>query len=209
MSVHITVTAAALALAACFTEAAEPPAPALPALAEPPAPTPVAADPTLGPPPAGDTVARVEVAQYVGTWYEIATIPQGFQARCAATTATYEPVDAGSVSVWNRCRLDTVDGAPIEIRGSARVVEPASNARLEVDFGFARAPYWIVDLGVAAPGEPYPWAVVSNPDRSALWILARTPKIPDARYQALIDRLAARGFEPARLRPTAQPAPAP
>lgn len=197
MSVRITAATAALALAACYTDAAEPAAPA-------PTPTPTAADPTLGPPPAGDTVDRVEVAQYVGTWYEIATIPQGFQARCAATTATYEPLDAASVSVWNRCRLDTVDGAPIEIRGTARVVEPASNARLEVDFGFARAPYWIVDLGVASSGEPYPWAVVSNPDRSALWILARTPKIPDARYQALIDRLTARGFEPARLRRTAQ-----
>lgn len=195
MSVRITVATATLALAACFTDAAEPAAPA---------PIAPAADPTLGPPPTGDTVARVEVARYVGTWYEIATIPQGFQARCAATTATYEPVAADRVSVWNRCRLDTVDGAPIEIRGTARVVEPASNARLEVDFGFARAPYWIVDLGAAPPGEPYPWAVVSNPDRSALWILARTPKISDARYQALIDRLTARGFAPTRLRRTAQ-----
>lgn len=194
---HIVPAAAALALAACFTEASEPPAP-----------NSIAADPTIGPRPSGDTVARVEVGQYVGTWYEIATIPQGFQARCAATTATYTPIDATSVEVWNRCRLDTVDGDPIEIRGTARVVDPASNARLEVDFGFARAPYWIVDLGVAAPGEPYPWAVVSNPDRSALWILARTPQLPEARYQAVLERLTLRGFEPARLRRTAQPAPA-
>lgn len=193
MTVRITV--AALALTACFTEASEPPRP-IPAAA--------AIDPTLGPRPSGDTVAQVDVARYVGTWYEIATIPQGFQARCAATTATYAPIDATTVSVWNRCRLDAVDGELIEIRGSARVVDP-SNARLEVDFGFARAPYWIVDLGVAPPGEPYPWAVVSNPDRSALWILARTPELPAARYDALIERLTVRGFEPARLRRTAQP----
>ncbi len=193
MTVRITV--AALALTACFTEASEPPRP-IPAAA--------AIDPTLGPRPSGDTVAQVDVARYVGTWYETATIPQGFQARCAATTATYAPIDATTVSVWNRCRLDAVDGELIEIRGSARVVDP-SNARLEVDFGFARAPYWIVDLGVAPPGEPYPWAVVSNPDRSALWILARTPELPAARYDALIERLTVRGFEPARLRRTAQP----
>jgi hypothetical protein len=44
-----------------------------------------------------------------------------------------------------------------------------------------------------------------DPDRSALWILARTPALSAARYDALIERLTARGFEPARLRRTAQP----
>ena len=58
MTVRITV--AALALTACFTEASEPPRP-IPAAA--------AIDPTLGPRPSGDTVAQVDVARYVGTWY--------------------------------------------------------------------------------------------------------------------------------------------
>ncbi len=163
------------------------------------------ADPTLGEPPSGDTVDRVEVGQYVGTWYEIASIPMGFQARCVSTTATYGVLDASTISVLNECRVDALDGDPVRIEGKATVVDAASNARLSVDFGFARAPYWIVDLAVAPAGEPYPWAVVSNPDRSALWILSRTPQLPAARYEALTARLRERGFAPERMRLTLQP----
>jgi apolipoprotein D and lipocalin family protein len=163
-------------------------------------------DPTLGPVPEGDTVARVEVGQYVGLWYEIASIPMGFQASCAATTATYGVIDATTVSVYNRCLVGGLDGDPIEIEGTATVVDEATNARLEVDFGFARSPYWIVDLAVPDGAAPYEWAIVSNPDRTALWILSRTPQITDARRDALLARLDARGYAPERLRFTEQPA---
>lgn len=198
--------AVAIALAGCTSDAADP-------AATPDAATAAAVDaaavddPTIGPAPAADTVARVEVGQYVGLWYEIASIPMGFQRNCAATTATYAVVDATTVSVLNRCRNGGLDGNEVEIMGTARVVDPVTNARLEVDFGFALAPYWIVDLGLAAGAAPYPWAIVSNPDRSALWILSRTPQMPAARYDALIARLTQRGYQPERLRTTVQPAP--
>ena len=39
-------------------------------------------------PPLG-TVGHVDLARYVGTWYEIASFPQSFQRACVATTATY------------------------------------------------------------------------------------------------------------------------
>jgi apolipoprotein D and lipocalin family protein len=166
-----------------------------------------AADPTLGALPANDTVDRVEVGQYLGKWYEVASIPQGFQARCAATTATYGAIDATTVSVLNECRLDTLDGDPVRIEGTATVVEPASNARLEVEFGFGRAPYWIVDLASVPAGEPYPWAIVSVPGRSSVWILSRTMRMADDRYGALLERLRARGYSTDKLALTLQPAP--
>lgn len=155
--------------------------------------------------PAGDTVEFVDVNRYVGTWYEIASIPMGFQASCYATTATYAVIDDRTVSVLNRCNWGKVDGAPLEIEGTATVVEPISNAQLEVDFGFTKAPYWIVDLGSAQDDTPYPWAVVSNPSRDALWLLARTPRIPEARFDTIVERLEQRGFGPSRMLRTTQP----
>ncbi len=191
------------ASAACAERVADPSAPVAPDSAVDAGAS--AGDPSVGPVPAGDTVASVAVGRYLGTWYEIASIPQGFQRNCAATTATYGAVDATTISVDNRCRVGGLDGDPVSITGTATVVDLDSNARLEVDFGFARAPYWIVDLGVSAGDEPYPWAIVSNPDRSALWILARTPAIEPARYDVLIERLEQRGYTPARLVRTLQP----
>ncbi len=153
-------------------------------------------DATIGPMPAGETVDFVEVAQYLGTWYEIATIRQGFQANCRNTTATYGALDATTISVLNKC---TWGANPISLDGTARVVDPASYARLEVDLGFGKAPYWIVDLGLAPDGEPYPWAVVSSPERSTLWILSRDKRMPPARYETIYARLTERGFRPERM----------
>lgn len=162
-------------------------------------------DLSFGALPEGETVARVEVPLYVGTWYELASIPMGFQASCTATTATYAVLDEQTVSVHNACRWGSLEGNPLDIDGTATIVDPASNARLEVDFGFARSPYWIVDLGVPEGDEPYPWAVVSTPDRSSLWVLSRTARVRASRYDAIIGRLEERGFDPARMQVTEQP----
>lgn len=156
-------------------------------------------DPTLGPIPTGSTPELVEIGRYVGLWYEIASIPMGFQAACYNTTARYGVIDDVTVSVFNECNWDRSDGAPLSIEGTATVTDLATNAKLLVDFGFNKAPYWIVDVGESDAGEPYPWAAVSNDTRDSLWILARTSRIPEARFDAIYDRLDQRGFDPARM----------
>ncbi len=148
-----------------------------------------------------ETVRRVDLARYVGTWYEIASFPQSFQRGCVATTATYTIRDDGDVDVLNRCRKDALDGPEKSARGRARVVDRATNAKLEV--GFVRpfwGDYWIVDLGA-----DYQWAVVGHPGRDYLWILARAPALQDATYQGILERLRAQGYDTSRLVRTLQP----
>ena len=60
--------------------------------------------------PALETVSHVDLARYLGTWYEIASFPQSFQRGCTATTATYTLRDGGQLDVLNRCRLGSPDG---------------------------------------------------------------------------------------------------
>jgi len=66
---------------------------------------PGAFDPSKAPP----TVARVELARYQGTWYEIARLPMWFQRNCLRSQATYGLLETGEVSVLNEC--DTAGGA--------------------------------------------------------------------------------------------------
>ena len=61
--------------------------------------------------PALETVAHVDLAHYLGTWYEIASFPQSFQRGCTATTATYTLRSDGEIDVLNRCRQGSVDQA--------------------------------------------------------------------------------------------------
>jgi apolipoprotein D and lipocalin family protein len=144
------------------------------------------------------TVPHVDVARYVGTWYEIASFPQSFQRGCVATTATYTIRGDGDIDVLNRCRKETLDGPEKSAHGRARVVDSATNARLEVSFFRPFwGDYWIVDLGA-----DYDYAVVGHPGRDYLWILSRTPTMPKGTWEGILARLKAQGYDPSRLKRT-------
>lgn len=146
------------------------------------------------------TVAHVDLSRYLGTWYEIANFPQRFQRGCTATTATYTLRADGDIDVLNRCRKGSVDGEEKSARGRARVVDRATNAKLEVSlFRPFWGDYWIIDLS----GD-YSYAVVGHPGRDYLWILARTPTMPEVTYQSLVTRLQAQSYETSRLVRTLQ-----
>jgi apolipoprotein D and lipocalin family protein len=148
----------------------------------------------LGLPPL-ETVPRVELSRYVGTWYEIASFPQSFQRGCTATTATYTQRADGEIDVLNRCRKGSPEGEESSATGRARVVDRASNAKLEVSFFRPFwGDYWVIDL---APD--YSYAVVGHPGRDYLWILSRTASMPAATYDGILERLKAKGYETGRL----------
>ncbi len=154
----------------------------------------VAAEPPL------ETVPRVDLARYAGTWYEIASYPQRFQKGCTATTATYTLRPDGTVEVVNRCARDSLNGRVTVARGKARVVDKHTNARLKVSFFWPFwGDYWIIDLG-----RDYEYAVVGHPSRTYLWILSRTPTMDAAVYGGILERLRAQGYDTSRLVRTLQ-----
>ena len=148
------------------------------------------------------TVERVELSRYLGTWYEIASFPQSFQKGCTATTANYSLREDGEIDVLNQCRKGSLEGKQDSAKGRARVVDRTTNAKLEVSFFRPFwGDYWIVDLG-----EDYEYAVVGHPSRDYLWILSRTRTLPTERYKQIIQRLVGQGYEVSRLVRTQQPA---
>jgi apolipoprotein D and lipocalin family protein len=150
--------------------------------------------PSLPPP---DVVPSVDLARYAGTWYEIASYPNRFQKNCSDTSATYTLLPDGKIEVLNRC---TRGGKADSIKGTAKVVDPATNARIKVTFFWPfSGDYWIIELGAQ-----YEYAVVSNPDRSYLWVLSRTPRMDEGVYAGIMERLRCRGFDTGNLVRTVQ-----
>ena len=120
------------------------------------------------------TVPHVDLDRYLGTWYEIAHLPMFFQRHCVGdTTAQYGLREDGRISVLNRCR--TAKGWQ-EAIGRAKVMPGTGNAKLKVTFFWPfSGDYWIIGLD-----PEYRWALVGNPSRKYLWLLARTPSLsPD------------------------------
>jgi apolipoprotein D and lipocalin family protein len=153
------------------------------------------------PPPA--TVARVDLARYAGTWFEIARFPNSFQDApgqvCIATTATYTPRPDGQVGVVNRC--EDAAGKPNVATGSAYAVEGTGDAKLRVSFFWPfYGDYWVIGLD-----PEYRWAVVGAPSRDYLWILSRSRAMTDADYAAATSIATREGFDTSRLRRTPQP----
>lgn len=149
-----------------------------------------------------EVVDHVDIERYLGTWYEIATIPQRFQKGCVGVTATYSLRPDGKIRVINRCRKETLDGQLRDIEGTAWVVDKKTNAKLKVQFFWPfSGDYWIIELDA-----DYQWAVVGHPNRSYLWILCRKPHMEQALYDSLIDRIGNQGYDIARIKPTLQPA---
>ncbi len=148
-----------------------------------------------------EVVLSVDIQRYLGTWYEIATIPQRFQKGCVGVTAHYSLRDDGDIDVINTCREETLDGPERSVRGKAWIVDKTTNAKLKVRFfwPFAGA-YWIIELD-----KDYQWAVVGHPNRSYLWILSRTPPMDGAVYEELLRRIAAKGYDLSKIKKTLQP----
>lgn len=145
-------------------------------------------------------VESVDLARYQGLWYEIARLPQRFQSGCTAVTAEYTPLANGKIRVLNTCRKGSLDGPVKSATGTARVVNSPQNSKLKVSFFWPfEGDYWILELG-----ENYEYAVVGAPSRESLWILSRTPELPEAQINAILERRVAQGFDIAPMIRTVQ-----
>ena len=151
-------------------------------------------------------VPSLDVPRYMGTWYEIAKLPNWFQRKCAGSTrAQYSLQVDGRVQVANSCRLAT--GEFDDALGVARQIGAPNSPKLKVRFAPAWlsllpmvwGDYWVVELD-----DNYQWAAISEPGREYLWILSRSPRMDPAVYAELLARLARKGLNVQKLEVTRQ-----
>lgn len=148
--------------------------------------------------------SHIDVDRYLGTWYEIASIPTWFQKQCVqGTTATYSSLPNGKIKVVNKCYNEK--GQLKKATGRAWVVDKTTNAKLKVSFfnilGFWLFPgdYWILDIG-----SNYQYAVVGHPSREYGWILSRTPQLSEENLENIREKLKDCGYEFSRFQMTDQ-----
>jgi apolipoprotein D and lipocalin family protein len=150
-------------------------------------------------------VPTVDLDRYLGTWYEIARLPNRFQQKCTGdVTAIYSRRGDEQLTVTNRCR--TADGVT-DASGVAKRVSGQPASVLKVRFApriLSFLPAVWGDYQIIELAADYSDVVVGTPDRKYLWILARKPGMDEARYAALVDRARAQGFDTSRLVRTPQ-----
>ena len=144
-------------------------------------------------------VDNVDLCRYAGKWYEIARHPNRFQRNCQSdTTAIYTLRDDGKVQVVNAYREK--NGKVTTARGTAKVVDKRTNAKLKVTFFWPfYGDYWVIGLS-----PDYQYAIVGEPSRKYLWILSRTPRMEETEYQEVLRLVETLGYQPGTLQKTNQ-----
>lgn len=146
--------------------------------------------------PAGvQPITGFQAERYLGTWYEIARLDHGFERGMSRVTAEYRKRDDGGLEVVNRGYLAD-SKAWKEARGKAYFVQSPDIGYLKVSFfGPFYGSYVVFDLDQ----KDYHYALVSGPDRSYLWLLARSPTLDAATRDRLVAHAAVAGFDTSKL----------
>ncbi|WKZ65275.1 MAG: lipocalin family protein [Flavobacteriales bacterium] len=138
-------------------------------------------------PPGMTPVRPFAVDRYLGLWYEVARLDHSFERGLEQVTAQYDRNADGSIRVLNR-GYDTAQGRWKEATGKAKLAGAADEGRLKVSFF---GPFY-GGYNVVALDADYRHALVVGNSTKYLWILSRTPELPEearVRYLALAREL--------------------
>jgi apolipoprotein D and lipocalin family protein len=142
------------------------------------------------------TVDFVDLNNYVGKWYEVASIPASFQKKCVKnTSAEYRVLELGRIDVVNSCVK--ADGTLNVANGIAHVVNKETQAELKVSFVplFSFFGWFAGQYKVIALGDKYEYSVVGTDSLEYGWILSRTASLPLTTLVALEKKITSVGYD--------------
>jgi len=127
-------------------------------------------------------IQNIEIAKYLGTWYEIARYPNWFEKDLVGVTAIYSLKDNNHIKVLNQGYVKILNGKRKQIVGDAWMPNKQKKGSLKVSFfkPFS-AGYYIVAID-----KDYQYALVLSDSPNYLWILSRKPILNEAIYNKLI-----------------------
>jgi apolipoprotein D and lipocalin family protein len=140
-------------------------------------------------------VDHFNLENYLGKWYEIARLDHSFERGLSRVTAEYSMRNDGGVRVINR-GYSAEKQIWKEAKGKAYFVGNPDQGFLKVSFF---GPFYGSYIVFALDHATYQYALVSGPDKSYLWLLARTPKIAADIKEALLIQAADLGFDISQL----------
>ncbi|WP_233237350.1 lipocalin family protein [Bordetella sp. LUAb4] len=141
-------------------------------------------------------VAHVDLPRFMGDWYVIAHIPSWPERDAYDAVESYALRDDGRIQTTFRYRDGSFD-EPIKTMTPIGTVRPdTGNAVWGMQFIWPiQAEYVIAYLD-----DDYRTTIVGRSKRDYVWIMARSPRLDDAEYAGLVERVAALGYDTGKLR---------
>lgn len=139
------------------------------------------------------TINNLDVARFMGSWYEIARYEHSFEKGMTHVKASYSLLPDGTIRVLNS---GMKNGKKKEIEGKARRKKNSdSNGKLEVSFFL----WFYSDYFIFEIDDNYQYALIGSSSDKYLWILSRTPQLPQSTLDNLIANIKKRGYDTGKL----------
>jgi apolipoprotein D and lipocalin family protein len=145
-------------------------------------------------------VASIDLSRFMGKWYVIASIPTHFEQSAYNAVETYKLQPDGNVDTMFRFR-DRAFDTPVKTIHSTGYIKSGTG-----DAVWGVQVFWPIKAQyiVAYVKDDYSQTIVARDARDYTWIMARTPNIPQADYDALVLRVVNLGYPRAGIRKVPQ-----
>jgi apolipoprotein D and lipocalin family protein len=139
-------------------------------------------------------VPRLDLTNFMASWYEVAGFPVKAQKHCLSNLLVLYALGdkQNSFQVVTSCQIK--DDNPDYWNASGKL-DPTGSGRLRLRrFLIFHTGYWVI-----ATGPSYEWALVGNPNHKSLWVLSKTATVAPAVFTQIKAAASAAGFNTAKL----------
>jgi apolipoprotein D and lipocalin family protein len=145
-------------------------------------------------------VDQVDLPRFMGDWYVIAHIPTFVEKDAYDAVESYALRDDGKIQTTYRQRKGGFD-APVKTMRPVGTVRPGTgNAVWGMQFVWPIKAEYVI----AYVDDAYQQTIIGRSARDYVWVMARTPTISDADYDAHVSRLRELGYDVSKLRKVPQ-----
>lgn len=138
----------------------------------------------------------VDVPRFMGDWYVIAHIPSLPERKAFDAVESYALKPDGRIQTTFTYRKGSFDAPQKSMHPVGRVEKDGNGAIWGMQFIWPiQAEYVIAWLR-----DDYGQTIVARSKRDYVWYMARTPQVSESDYQQAVQRIAAMGYDTAKLR---------
>jgi len=142
-----------------------------------------------------EPVDSVDLERFMGRWYVIASIPTFLEKGAHNAVESYSLNSDNTVDTTFTFLEDSFDGELKEMNPKGFVRDDPSNAVWAMQFIWPfKADYRIVYLD-----DDYTQTIIGRNKRDYVWLMARSPTIPESDYSRLVQLIGDMGYDTREL----------
>lgn len=145
-------------------------------------------------------VEKVDLARFMGDWYVIANIPTTIEKGAHNAVESYRLNPDGTIATTFTFRADSFQGPEKRYEPTGTVFDKTSNAVWGMQF------IWPIkaDYRISYLAPDYSQTIIARDARDYVWIMARTPQLPEADYQKLLGLVDKMGYDTTQIQKVPQ-----